>query len=242
VVAGGSDVAVTPPHFLNDDDAAARRGPKQERQSPMADYTLPDLPYDYAALEPHISGAIMELHHDKHHQAYVTGANAALAKLAEARETGNFDAVNLFEKNLAFNLGGHVNHSIFWENLSPDGGDKPTGELAAAIDEFFGSFDAFTKHFAAVAAGVQGSGWSILAWDSIGQKLVIVQLYDQQSNIALGLVPIVVLDLWEHAYYLDYKNVRADYVKAWWNIVNWADAAARLARARTQTAGLIVSV
>ncbi len=149
----------------------------------MADYTLPDLPYDYAALEPHISGRIMELHHDKHHAAYVTGANTALEKLAAARESGDFAAVNLHEKNLAFNLGGHVNHSVFWQNLSPDGGDKPTGELAAAIDEFFGSFDAFQKHFAANAVGIQGSGWSILGWDSVGQKLAIFQLYDQQGNI-----------------------------------------------------------
>ena len=206
----------------------------------MTDYTLPDLPYDYAALEPHISGRIMQLHHDKHHAAYVTGANAALAKLAEARESGNLDAVNLHEKNLAFNLGGHVNHSVFWANLSPAGGGKPIGEIAAAIDEFFGSFEAFQKHFTAAAAGVQGSGWSILAWDSIGARLVVVQLYDQQSNIAMGLVPVVMLDVWEHAYYLDYLNVRADYIKAWWNIVNWADAAARFTRARTQTAGLIV--
>jgi Fe-Mn family superoxide dismutase len=206
----------------------------------MTDYTLPDLPYDYAALEPHISGRIMQLHHDKHHAAYVAGANTALAKLAEARESGNLDAVNLHEKNLAFNLGGHVNHSVFWANLSPDGGDKPVGELAAAIDEFFGSFEGFQKHFTAAAAGVQGSGWSILAWDSIGARLVVVQLYDQQSNIPMGLVPVVMLDVWEHAYYLDYLNVRADYIKAWWNIVNWADAAARFTRARTQTAGLIV--
>jgi superoxide dismutase, Fe-Mn family len=206
----------------------------------MTDYTLPDLPYDYAALEPHISGRIMQLHHDKHHAAYVAGANTALAKLAEARESGNLDAVNLHEKNLAFNLGGHLNHSVFWANLSPDGGDKPVGELAAAIDEFFGSFEGFQKHFTAAAAGVQGSGWSILAWDSIGARLVVVQLYDQQSNIPMGLVPVVMLDVWEHAYYLDYLNVRADYIKAWWNIVNWADAAGRFTRARTQTAGLIV--
>ena len=208
----------------------------------MAEYTLPELAYDYSALQPSISATIMELHHSKHHQAYVTGANAALAGLAEARETGNLAGVNKLEKDLAFNLGGHVNHSVFWQNLSPDGGDKPTGELGAAVDEFFGSFEAFQKHFAANALGIQGSGWSILAWDSLGQKLVIVQLYDQQSNIALGLVPVVVLDMWEHAFYLDYVNVKADYVKAWWNIVNWADAAARFDRARTQTAGLIVAV
>ncbi len=206
----------------------------------MADYTLPDLPYDYAALEPHISGRIMELHHDKHHAAYVAGANTALEKLAAARDAGDLAAVNLHEKNLAFNLGGHVNHSVFWKNLSPDGGDRPAGELAAAIDEFFGSFDKFQAHFAASALGIQGSGWSILAWDSLGAKLVVFQLYDQQSNIPLGVVPIVVLDMWEHAFYLDYVNVKADYVKAWWNIVSWTDAGDRFTRARTQTSGLIV--
>ena len=206
----------------------------------MADYTLPDLPYDYSALEPHISGRIMELHHDTHHAAYVTGANTALEKLAEARDSGAFETVNLHEKNLAFNLGGHVNHSAFWVNLSPDGGDAPTGELGTAIEEHFGSFEGFRTHFAATAAGIQGSGWAILAWDSVGQKLVVFQLYDQQGNIPLGVVPIVLLDMWEHAFYLDYVNVKADYIKAWWNIVNWADAAERFARARTQTSGLIV--
>jgi Fe-Mn family superoxide dismutase len=206
----------------------------------MAVYSLPDLTYDYGALEPHISGKIMELHHSKHHNTYVTGANTALEKLEEARDKGDLTAVNMHEKNLAFNLGGHVNHSAFWTNLSPEGGGEPTGEIGAAIDEHFGSFEKFKAHFTAVATGVQGSGWAILAWDSIGQKLVIVQLYDQQGNITLGLTPIVLLDCWEHAYYLDYLNVRPDYIKAWWNIVNWADAEERLQRAKTQTAGLIV--
>ncbi|WP_019147840.1 superoxide dismutase [Timonella senegalensis] len=205
----------------------------------MAVYSLPELSYDYGALEPHISGRIMELHHSKHHQAYVTGANTALEQLEEARAKGDFSAINQIEKNLAFNLGGHVNHTAFWANLSPEGGE-PEGDLAAAIDEQFGSLEAFKKHFAAVAAGVQGSGWAILAWDSLGQKLIIVQLYDQQGNIPMGLTPIVLLDVWEHAYYLDYQNVRADYVNAWWNIVNWKDAGERFARARTQTAGLIL--
>lgn len=136
----------------------------------MADYTLPDLPYDYAALEPHISGAIMELHHSKHHATYVNGMNTALEQLAEARERDALTTVNMWEKNLAFNLGGHVNHSVFWPNMSPDGGDKPDGELAAAIGEHFGSFDGFRNHFAANSLGVQGSGWSILAWESIGSR------------------------------------------------------------------------
>ena len=206
----------------------------------MAEYTLPDLPYDYSALEPHISGKIMELHHDKHHATYVAGANTALEKLAAARDAGDLATVNLHTKNLAFNLGGHINHSAFWPNMSGDGGGEPTGELAAAIAESFGSFEKFKAHFAAVAAGVQGSGWAILAWDSIGQSLIIVQLYDQQGNIPLGIVPVVLLDVWEHAYYLDYHNVRPEYIKAWWNVVNWADAAKRFETARTQTTGLIV--
>ncbi|PFG35458.1 Fe-Mn family superoxide dismutase [Flavimobilis soli] len=206
----------------------------------MAEYTLPDLGYDYGALDPHISGRIMELHHSKHHAAYVAGANTALEQLAEARANESFGTVNLLEKNLAFNLGGHVNHSIFWQNLSPEGGGEPDGELGAAITEFFGSFDAFKKHFAANAVGIQGSGWSILAWDTLGKKLIIVQLYDQQGNLPIGIVPLLLLDMWEHAFYLDYVNVKADYVKAFWNIVSWSDVAARFARARTQGEGLIV--
>jgi len=206
----------------------------------MPEYTLPDLPYDYSALAPSISGTIMELHHGKHHQAYVTGANTALAQLAEARDAGNLAYVNKLEKDLAFNLGGHVNHSVFWTNMSPDGGDKPTGELAAAIDDNFGSFDKFQAHFAAAALGVQGSGWAVLAWDSIGQRLIIQQFFDQQSNFAAGTVPVLMLDVWEHAYYLDYRNVRADYVKAFWNIVDWSNVQTRFVTAREKTVGLLL--
>jgi Fe-Mn family superoxide dismutase len=206
----------------------------------MAEYTLPDLAYDYSALAPSISGTIMELHHSKHHQAYVTGANTALAQLAEARDSGQLAFVNKLEKDLAFNLGGHVNHSIFWTNMSPDGGDKPTGELAAAIDDNFGSFDKFQAHFAATALGVQGSGWSVLAWDSIGQRLIIQQFFDQQANFAAGTVPVLMLDVWEHAYYLDYRNVRADYVKAFWNIVDWSNVQQRFVTAREKTNGLLL--
>ena len=206
----------------------------------MAEYTLPALAYDYSALAPSISGTIMELHHSKHHQAYVTGANTALAQLAEARDTGNLTYVNKLEKDLAFNLGGHVNHSIFWTNLSPDGGDKPTGDLASAIEDNFGSFDKFQAHFTAVALGVQGSGWAVLAWDSIGQRLIIQQFFDQQANFAAGTIPVLMLDVWEHAYYLDYRNVRADYVKAFWNIVNWANVQERFTIAREKTTGLLL--
>ncbi|GGM16088.1 superoxide dismutase [Promicromonospora citrea] len=205
----------------------------------MPVYTLPDLPYDYAALEPHISGRIMELHHDKHHAAYVAGANAALDALAQAREAGDLAAVNLHEKNLAFNLGGHTNHTVFWHNLSPEGGGEPEGELAAAIADQFGSFAAFQAHFAAVATGIQGSGWAVLGWDAVGQRLAVFQLFDQQANVPLGITPLLMLDMWEHAFYLDYLNVKADYVKAFWNLASWQDVAARLERARAATGGLL---
>ncbi|AYY15069.1 superoxide dismutase [Actinobacteria bacterium YIM 96077] len=205
----------------------------------MATYSLPDLPYDYGALEPHISGQIMELHHSKHHQTYVNGTNTALEQMEEARASNKFDIVNQLQKNLAFNLAGHVNHTVFWNNMSPEGGDKPDGELGAAIDEFFGSFDGFRGHFTAAALGIQGSGWAILAWESLGERLVIEQLYDHQGNLAAGTVPLLMLDMWEHAFYLQYKNVKPDYVAAFWNIVNWADVADRFSKARSKTSGLL---
>ena len=206
----------------------------------MSKYTLPDLTYDYGSLEPNISGKIMELHHDKHHLAYVNGANTALDLLAEARDKNDLTWVNKLQKYLAFNLAGHVNHTVFWRNLSPEGGDKPVGELAAAIDEFFGSYDGFRAHFTASALGIQGSGWSILAWDVLGQKLIIEQLYDHQGNLAPASIPLLMLDMWEHAFYLDYQNVKGEYVKAFWNIVSWPDVTARFEAARTKTSGLLL--
>ena len=198
-------------------------------------YTLPPLPYDYDALEPHISADIMRLHHDKHHQAYVDGANAALAGLAKARETGDFATVNQLEKNLAFNLGGHINHSVFWTNMAPaaQAGDATcTGDILAAISENFGSLDAFKAHFQAAALGLQGSGWAVLGYDQVGGKLVVFQLFVQQGNVPVGITPLLMLDMWEHAFYLDYQNVKANYVNAWWNVVNWANVAERLQAAK----------
>ncbi|MFC5370002.1 superoxide dismutase [Arcanobacterium bovis] len=206
----------------------------------MTVYTLPELDYDYAALEPHISAKIMELHHSKHHAAYVTGANSALENLAKAREAGDLSKVNQFSKDLAFNLGGHTNHSIFWKNLSPQGGGEPEGEIAEAIKDSFGSFENFQKHFTAAATGIQGSGWAVLAYDSISGKLNIFQLFDQQANVPVGTIPVFMLDMWEHAFYLDYLNVKADYVKAIWNIVNWADVNERLVNAVEKANSLIV--
>ena len=196
-------------------------------------YTLPDLPYDYSALEPFVSGQIMQLHHDKHHKTYVDGANTAVDKLAEARDKGDFWAINKLEKDLAFNLGGHLNHSLFWLMMAPAAGAVPIGELAAAIDEHFGGFAAFKAQFTQAALGIQGSGWAVLAWDPLGQRLETLQLSDHQANAPLAQVPILLLDMWEHAFYLQYKNVKADYVTAWWNVVNWVDVAHRFEAARS---------
>ena len=208
----------------------------------MAPYTLPELPYDYSALEPHISARIMELHHSKHHKAYVDGANNAVALMAEARESGQFANINRLEKDLAFHLGGHINHSIFWTNLAPGSDGSPEGELKAAIDEFFGSHEKFTAHFTAAAMGIQGSGWAVLSYDPVGQQLVIQQLFDQQGNTAPGTIPVLQLDMWEHAFYLDYQNVKADYVQAFWNIVNWGNVHDRFAAARAHApASLLMS-
>jgi Fe-Mn family superoxide dismutase len=201
----------------------------------MSKYTLPDLPYDFSALEPHYSAEVLELHHDKHHAAYVAGANTTLEKLADARAEGDFGAIVGLEKTLAFNVSGHVLHSIFWKNLSPDGGEKPTGDLSSAIDEHFGSFDAFKAQLTSATTTIQGSGWGVLAWEPLGQRLLIEQVYDHQGNAGQGSVPLLVLDAWEHAYYLQYKNVKADYVTALWDIVNWADVAERLVQARSLT-------
>ncbi len=198
----------------------------------MKPYELPPLDYDYGALEPHYSARVLELHHDKHHKAYVDGVNTTLEKLAGARESGDMSSIVGLEKTLAFNLSGHVLHTLFWKNLSPDGGDRPTGELAAAIDEFFGSFDKFRKHLTQATATVQGSGWGALSWEALGERLYIEQIYDHQGNVGQGGVPLLVVDAWEHAYYLQYENRRAEYVDAIWNVLDWSDVAARFARAR----------
>jgi Fe-Mn family superoxide dismutase len=199
----------------------------------MSAYTLPDLPYDYAALEPHYSAKILELHHDKHHATYVAGANTTLEKLTAARDSGDFATINQLEKNLAFHLSGHVLLSLFWTNLSPDGGGKPEGELAAAIDDGFGSFDNFKQHLTEAATTVQGSGWGALAWEPLGGRLIVEQIYDHQGNIGVGSIPLFVIDAWEHAFYLQYQTDKAAFVNAIWEIANWPDVASRFAAAKS---------
>jgi len=200
----------------------------------MADdpYTLPDLGYDYGALEPHVSGQIMELHHGKHHAAYVKGANTALDNLAQARATDDFTMITKLQKDLAFHVSGHVLHSLFWTNLSPEGGGKPEGALAEQIERDFGGFDRFQAHMTEAANTVQGSGWALAAWEPTARRIMVQQVYDHQGNHGQGTEPLLAFDAWEHAYYLQYKNVKADFFEALWQVVNWADVASKFAEAQ----------
>jgi Fe-Mn family superoxide dismutase len=205
----------------------------------MEKYVLPQLAYNYSALEPHISGRIMELHHDKHHGAYVTNANLTLERLAEARAKEDFASILALERALAFNVSGHVLHSTFWQNLSPKAGGEPSGELGEQIRKDFGSFASFKRQLTAAASTVMGSGWGALVWEPLAQRLMTVQIYDHQSNITQGGVPLMVLDAWEHAYYLQYENRKTDFFEATWNLWNWQDIARRFAEAKGLTLKLV---
>jgi Fe-Mn family superoxide dismutase len=196
-------------------------------------YTLPDLPYDPGELEPHISARITELHHDKHHRAYVNGANATLDRLAEARGKGDFTTISMLERNLAFHLSGHVLHSVFWTNLSPNGGGSPDGALAELLDTTFGGFPVFRQQMTEVATTIQGSGWALASWEPVASRLVVQQVHDHQGNHGQGTIPLLAIDAWEHAYYLQYENRKTEFVNAIWNIVNWSDVSRRLAAARS---------
>lgn len=191
-------------------------------------HELPPLPYAYDALEPHLDAETMRLHHDLHHQAYVDGLNNAEAKLAEVREKNEFGLVKHWSRELAFHGSGHFLHQLFWQNMSPQGGGEPTGELAAAIEREFGSFKAFKAQFLAAANQVEGSGWAILGcYCKENCKLTILQSEKHQNLTQWGITPLLVLDVWEHAYYLRYQNRRAEYTKAFFNVINWEDVSAR---------------
>lgn len=190
-------------------------------------HELPPLPYDYNALEPHIDEATMKLHHDKHHLAYVTGLNNAETKLAEAREKNDFALVKHWERELAFHGAGHFLHCIFWENMSPNGGGEPSGALAEAINKKFGSFTSFLAHFKAAATAVEASGWALLVKNNATNSLEILTSEKHQNLSQWVVTPLLVIDVWEHAYYLKYQNNRAGYVEAFTKVINWKDVSAR---------------
>jgi Fe-Mn family superoxide dismutase len=188
----------------------------------MTRYVLPELAYDYGALEPYISGHIMELHHNEHHRGYVDGANRTLEQLEEARAQGKFDNVGALEQALAFNASGHILHSLFWQNLAPQAGGEPTGDLGRAIQRQFGGFQEFKTQLSHTAATIMGSGWAALVLDTLSGQLMVVQIHDHQSRTIQGAIPVLVLDAWEHAYYVQYQTDKLKYIEAVWDLWNWA--------------------
>jgi superoxide dismutase, Fe-Mn family len=198
---------------------------------PPGQHNLPELPYPYNALEPYISEEIMRLHHDKHHQSYVEGLNKAEIAMTEARKASDYRLVKHWSRELAFHGSGHYLHTIFWKNMIPQGGGRPKERVEKEIESYFGSFEAFKKHFTEAAIQVEGSGWAILVWSPRSRHLEILQSEKHSGQAQWDTIPILVLDVWEHAYYLQYKNKRAEYVENWWNVVNWNDVEIRFEKA-----------
>ncbi|SFA48077.1 superoxide dismutase, Fe-Mn family [Parageobacillus thermantarcticus] len=195
-------------------------------------HVLPPLPYSYDALEPHISKEIMQLHHTKHHQSYVDGLNKAEKMMKKARETNNYEWLKHWEREAAFHGSGHYLHTIFWNNMHPKGGGEPSGELLEQIKRDFGSFERFKRHFTEAAKSVEGVGWSLLVWAPRSHRLEILQTEKHQLMTQWDTIPLLVLDVWEHAYYLQYKSDRAAYINSWWNVVHWRDVEERFAQAK----------
>lgn len=195
-------------------------------------HTLPPLPYRYDALEPHISKEIMYLHHTKHHQSYVDGLNKAEKMMEKARETNDYELLTHWEREAAFHGSGHYLHTIFWYNMTPKGGGEPQGALLERIKTDFGSVDRFKRHFTEAAKKVEGVGWALLVWSPRAHRLEILQTEKHQLMTQWDTIPLLVLDVWEHAYYLQYKNDRAAYINSWWNVVNWRDVEQRFEQAR----------
>lgn len=223
-VAGGVAAAGVMANMFSSDAAAQASGE-------VTTHVLPELPYKYDALEPYIDAATMEIHHSKHHAAYVNGLNAAEAALAKARESGDFALAQYWTKRAAFNGGGHFLHSMFWKVMAPSGaggGGEPSGGLRKMIERDFGSFETFKKEFSAAAVQVEGSGWGLLHYRPQDDRLIVLQAENQHKLTAWGALPVLGIDVWEHAYYLKYQNRRTDYVDAWWNVVNWEQVAANI--------------
>ncbi|MBN1634864.1 MAG: superoxide dismutase [Deltaproteobacteria bacterium] len=198
------------------------------------EYQLPALSYSYEALEPYIDKTTMMTHYEKHHSAYTKGLNTAVRAIADARDKGDYSNIQQLSRMLAFHLGGHLNHSIFWHIMAPKsngGGGEPQGNLADAIKNEFGDFTRFKAHFSAAAKSVEGNGWCALVWHPAALRLMILTVMNHQDLIVLGSQPLLIIDVWEHAYYLKYRNRRDEYIEAWWNVVNWGNVGVRFSMA-----------
>ncbi|MGX9705827.1 superoxide dismutase [Laceyella tengchongensis] len=202
------------------------------RPVPIGQHQLPPLPYPYDALEPYIDETTMCIHHQEHHKKYVEDLNKAETQLAHARQTGDFSLIKHWERELAFNGAGHYLHTLFWESMSPRGGGEPSGALKKQIIHDFGSFEAFKKQFSEAAEKVEGGGWAILVWSPRAHRLEILQAEKHQNLSQQDIVPLLPLDVWEHAYYLKYPNKRRQYIDAWWHVVNWPQVYERFCKAR----------
>jgi superoxide dismutase, Fe-Mn family len=200
---------------------------------PIGGHTLPPLPYPYNALEPYIDEKTMRLHHDVHHEGYVNGLNKAEKMMEKARLSGDFDLIKHWEREAAFNGAGHYLHTIFWEIMSPSGDGEPNGSIRDQINLSFGNFNAFKKHFSSAAEKVEGGGWAILVWSPRSHRLEILQAEKHQNLSQWDIIPLLVIDVWEHAYYLKYNTKRKDYIDNWWNIVNWPEVQRRFDVAQT---------
>ena len=192
------------------------------------DYALPPLPYGYGDLSPGLEERVLRVHHDKHHAGYVKGLKATLAKLEGARKAGDFAAIKAHSRDLAFTGSGHVLHDLYWKSMTPGGSGEPKGELAAALARDFGSLAAFGAQFLAATKKVEGSGWGILVYEPVGARLLVLQVEKHQNLTVWGCAPLLVCDVWEHAYYVQYQNRRGDYVDAFWKLIDWPGVAKRL--------------
>ncbi|HOA73965.1 MAG TPA: superoxide dismutase [Phycisphaerae bacterium] len=208
-------------------------------------YHLPALPYPYDALEPHIDAETMKLHHDRHHQSYVDGLNRAISHEKQLQAGAEIDADRLagIQRDLSFNAGGHLLHTVFWAVMGSGQDNRPMGQIAEAINAQFGSFDSFRNLFTKVAVGVKGSGWAAMMYEPVGDRLFIYQINEHDAHLAPGAIPLLPLDVWEHAYYLKYGPARAEYVQAWWNVVNWnvVDESFQWMRTRRQEAAIMTA-
>ena len=213
-------------------------GCKDVREKPSdpgnaSGYALPKLPYDYNALAPGIDGSVLRIHHTKHHAGYVKGLNATLGKLEAARKSTDMSQIKALSRDLAFNGSGHVLHDLYWKSMTPGGKGIPDGTLAKVIARDFGSLDAFKTQFLAATKAVEGSGWGVLAYEPMGGRLVVLQAEKHQNLTIWGVTPLMVCDVWEHAYYDQYQNRRGDYVDAFYKLIDWPGVAKRLSVAST---------